>query len=460
MHGTWRSAAVVAVAATLLGAMSSGHEARAGDGGMRDLYLASRDDIGKVMRRLDEVPASKGGVFVGIVGGMAWLNFVERLEPRDALLVDLNPAQVAYGRCVVELVKGAASRDAFVAAFFSRPFKADEAAFLAQRGDLAMLHRNMTKLEDASLRASCERDLAMIADATYDEATKSLVVQRNKNGRYLQRGGPDSGMPQGYNFLYYGRGWLASEASFARTQAALRAARVRFLASDIGAAPVDGLRGPEVVFWGSNLSTWFDAGREAYERYAVRAHEALFARNEAARLSVVSTYRRTMTTRFVPFELLAKGVHLDASAKVKRHAKGKRVLELIPGKARFGTELRASESVVQRASEPIDRAATFDVAVLHLLNNSGLKWWREDRDKEFAALYGEVLKRAREVVILEHDRASGDFDDKQRARMIGLGDLLRPLFPLLAKERLALDLEHAVGEGDTTRNLVLHIAKK
>ncbi len=453
-----RSGASMVMLALLLVALSAPH-ARAGDGRQRDLYLASRDDIQKVLKRLGEMPASRGGTFVGIVGGLAALNFIERLQPADILLVDLNPAQVQYGRCVVELVKLSPSRNAFVAALFSRPFVSDEPAFLAQAGSAALLQAHTRKIQDAALRESCARDLALIAEATYDPATQALRVERNTNGSYLQLRGPDQGMPAGFNYLYYDRGWLASDASYDRTRAALAAARVRFLVSDIGAVPVQDIQGQDIFLWGSNLSTWFREGREAYERFVMRAHDEFFARNRAIRFVFMSTYRRTATTQFVPFIQLAKGDHLDASAKVRKWTAGKRVLELIPGTARFGTELRAKEVVVQPASAPIDAAASFDVAVLHILNNSGLRWWREDRTREFAALYEQVLTRANEVVILEHHRVSQDFSDKERARMIGLGDLLQPLFPILAKRRLSLDLEHAVGDVDSLRNMVLHIKK-
>jgi hypothetical protein len=191
----------------------------------------------------------------------------------------------------------------------------------------------------------------------------------------------------------------------------------------------------------------------------IRAHEELSSRNKAIRFVFASTYRRTAWTDFVPFEQLGAGVHLDASAKVRKHAAGKRVLELIPGKAYFGRELRAEEVTVLNATKPIDPSTSFDLAVLHILNNSGMRWWREDRDSEFRAKYEYVLERAREVVILEHNRASQDFSEKERARMVGLGELLRPLFPVLAKRRLSLGLEPAVGEVDTARNLVLHVKK-
>jgi hypothetical protein len=113
--------------------------AKAADPHPRDLYLASRDEMRLVLRRLDELPASRGGSFVGIVGGLASLNFIARLEPATILLVDLNPAQVAYGRCVVELIKRAPSRAAFVAALFSRPFIAAVAAFPLVGGAMGWL---------------------------------------------------------------------------------------------------------------------------------------------------------------------------------------------------------------------------------------------------------------------------------------------------------------------------------
>ena len=105
------------------------------------------------------------------------------------------------------------------------------------------------------------------------------------------------------------------------------------------------------------------------------------------------------------------------------------------------------------------RHATFDVAVLHLLNNSGLKWWAADRTVEFRALYEAVLERGDEVVILEHNRASQDFSETERARMIGLAELLQPLFEVLRKRRLALSIEPAAGKTDQIRNLVIHIEK-
>lgn len=449
------SAALFALAALALATPP----ARAEERGPRDLYLASRDEIRRVEKILDELPESKGGTLVGIVGGLAVLNFVERLQPSDILLVDLNAAQVEYGRCVVELIKATPTRTGFVSAFFSRPFLPDEAAFLAQPGDPALLRSSTDGIRDRALRESCLADLALIADATYDTATGSLVVLRNSNGKHLQLRGPDKGMPIGHNYLYYDRGWLASDESYERTRASLLSARLRFLASDIGAVPVETIRGRDIVFWGTNLATWVDAGKAAYERFVIRMHEELAARNQAIRFTFCSTYRRTATTRFVPFAKLGDGVHLDASAKVRKHAQGKTVLELIPGRAYFGRELRAKDIVVQNASQPIDPQLTFDLAVLHILNNSGMKWWQKDRATEFRALYEFVLERASEVVILEHDRTSQDFDTKERARMVGLGELLEPLFPVLAKRRLSLDLEPALGEIDDARNLVLHVRK-
>src|SRR5690606_38390575 len=109
--------------------------------------------------------------------------------------------------------------------------------------------------------------------------------------------------------------------------------------------------------------------------------------------------------------------------------------------------------------QPIDPALSFDVAVLHILNNSGMRWWQTDRAAEFRALYELVLSRASQVVILEHNARSPDFDNKERARMLGLDSLLEPLFPLLAKRRLALTLEPAVGHQDQARRLVLHVKR-
>lgn len=444
---------------TVLMVALSAYPSRASDGRQRDLYLASRDEMRLVLKIMDEMPASRGGTFVGIVGGLAVLNFIERLAPADILLVDLNPAQVEYGRCVTELIKLSPSRTEFVSAFFSRPFTSDEPAFLAQPGDEAMLEATMQKIKDRSLRESCTNDLALISGATYDAATQSLLVKRNSNGRYLQLRGPAKGMPISFNYLYFDQGWLESDASYERTRSALESARIRFLASDIGAVPVDTLRGREIFFWGTNLATWFGPGKAAYERFVIRAHEEFASRNKAIRFSFASTYRRVASTNFVPFEQLGAGVHLDASAKVRKHVQGKRVLELIPGKAYFGKELRAKESVVQNASQPIDATATFDVAVLHILNNSGMKWWQKDRTSEFNALYEAVLDRAKEVVILEHNPTSQDFSDKERSRMVGLAELLQPLFPVLAKRRLTLDFEPSSGKVDNARNLVLRIRK-
>lgn len=425
----------------------------------RDLYLASRDEIRLVLKIRDEMPATKGGAFIGIVGGLASLNFIERLQPSTILLVDLNPAQVEYGRCVVELIKQTPTRDAFVSAFFSRPFLADEAAFLSQPGDEAMLQANTDKIKDRGLRESCTRDLSLITKATWDAANKSLLVTHNSNGRFLQLRGPDKGMPIGFNYLYYDKGWLASDESYSQTRSALMSARVRYLASDIGVVPLDDIRGREIFFWGTNLATWSHGGKEAYEKFVIRAHEEFAARNQAIRFVFTSTYRRTAWTNFVPYEQLGTGVHVDAALKVRKYAKGKTVLELIPGKAYFGKELHAKESVVQSATLPIGDAATFEVAVLHILNNSGMKWWRTDRDSEFKSIYETVLDRGKEVIILEHNLNSIDFNEKEKARMVGIGTLLQPLFPLLAKRRLVLDLEPGMGEKDTTRNLVLHIKK-
>lgn len=447
------------IIATLVAA-SSTPPASAKEGRWRNLYLASRDEIGAVLKILDEMPASQGGSFIGIIGGLAALNFIERLQPARILLVDLNPAQVEYGRCVIELIKQSPSRTEFVSAFFSRPFRPDEATFLAQPGDEELLRSSTQRIEEPALRESCAADLSLVARATYDAASGSLLVERNSNGKHLRLRGPDRGMPIGYNYLYFDKGWLESEASYEQTRSALLAARIRFVASDIGAVPVRSIRGRHVYFWGSNLATWFAEGKEAYQRFVIRAHEELASRNRAIRFVFMSTYRRTAWTSFVPFKQLGAGVHLDASAKVKKHARGKRVLELIPGRAYFGRELRAEEIVVQNASKPIDPAASFDLAVLHILNNSGIRWWREDRASEFGALYEEVLGRAKEVVILEHNRDSQDFSERQRARMVGLGELLKPLFPVLAKRRLALDLEFATGEVDSARNLVLRVRKR
>lgn len=428
----------------------------------RDLYLASRDEIRAVLRIIDESPKSPGGSFIGIVGGLAFLNFIEPLVPSQLLLVDLNPAQVEYGRCIVQLIEHSPDRATFVSAFFSRPFRAeaDEAAFLAQPGDEALLDATVQPIADRALRASCREDLALIARATYDPETHALVVARNANGKYLQLRGPERGMPIGYNFLYYGRGWLASNEAYAHTRAILQKARVRFLASDIGAVPLDDVRGRHIFFWGTNLATWYREGADAYQRFVISAHEAFAARNQHIRFVFTSTYRRPAWTELLPFEQRGDGVHLDASAKVRKYTQGKRVLELIPGKAYFGRELRAADVVVQNAAQPIDDALSFDAAVLHILNNSGMRWWQADRDAEFRALYDLVLARASDVVILEHNARSPDFTDKERARMVGLDKLLEPLFPLLAKRRLALTLEPAVGHQDQARNLVLHVQKR
>ena len=449
---------VATVAALLVWLPASSARADDPQPGRRSLYLASRDEIRSVLRVRDGIPPSKGGTFIGIVGGLAALNFIERLQPSEILLVDLSPEQVEYGRCVIELIKQSPDRTAFVSAFFSRPFLPGESEFLAQPGDAAMLRSSVEKIEDSGLRESCATDLALIVKATYEPATRSLRIRRNSNGSRLRLRGPPRGMLIGFNYLYFDQGWLESDQSYLRTRAALRAARIHFLASDIGAVPMKYLRGREIVFWGTNLATWYRQGKEAYERFVIRAHEELASRNEAIRFVFTSTYRQPAWTDFLPFQELHPGVHLDASAKVRKHAEGKRVLELVPGKAYFGRELRARKLVVHNARKPIP-AKGFDVAVLHLLNNSGIRWWRTDRAQEFRALYEKVLKRASEIVVLEHNRRSVDFSEARRARMVGMAELLQPLFGVLATRRLKLAFEPAIGKTDKTRNFVLHVKK-
>jgi hypothetical protein len=402
------------------------------------LYLASREDMFHVRRLLQEIPVHKGGTYIGIIGGLGTLNYLTEISPDRIILVDLNPDQVDYARCFLELIGLARSREEFAECFFSRKYMADEVEFLRQDGDPVVFDRTLEKMRN---REAFGRFFSVIRDAAFDG--DGLRIVGNDYCRCLRLGGPSRGTPRGFNFLYFGQGWLKNNSSFARLRSIVRRARWTFVTCSIDKFAPD-LAGSVFYFHGSNV---LDSSPKPYHLFLSRFQDKLAKLDRDVAFVHFSTYHEVNRTTFKRFRSKGRDVHTDCAAKVAEHTRGKDVLELVPGEHCFGRELRA-ESVEVKSFRRFKFKRRYDAVVSHILYGSRLLWLsRRGFEKALKAL----LASTPELVVVEHNSESLDFKSRHLLRFRDLAGFLNKY------QGTDIQVEFSKGLRDNRRNMIVRV---
>jgi hypothetical protein len=402
------------------------------------IYLASREDMFHVRRLLREIPVHKGGTYIGIIGGLGTLNYLTEISPHRIVLVDLNPDQVDYAKCFLELIGMSGSREEFAESFFSRKYVASEAEFLRQDGDFAVFNRTLRKMRN---REAFNRFFSVIRDAEF--SGDGLRIVGNDFCRCLRLGGPSRGTPPGANFLFFGQGWLKNKSSFARLRSIVRRARLTFVRSSIDKLDPE-LDGSVFYFHGSNV---LDSFPKSYNLFLSRFQHKLARLDRDVTFIHFSTYHAVNRATFKKFSLKGPDVHTDCAAKVAEYTRGKDVLELVPGEHCFGRELQA-ESVEVKPFRRFKFERRYDVTVCHLLYGSHLLGLsRSGFEKALKVL----LTSAPELVIVEHNSESLDFKGRH---LLSFGDLAGFLSKF---QGMDMQAEFSRGRKDNRRNMVVRV---
>jgi hypothetical protein len=394
-----------------------------------------------VNRLLDALPRVENAAYIGIVGGLGTLNFIEALAPRQIFLVDVNREQVEYGRCVLELIRHSPSRQEFVEAFFSRRFRDDEEEFLGQPGDLELFEKTAAALT----RPDAFRKYFQ---AVRDGAGRGgLLIRGNDCCRRLKLYGPGRGTPLGFNYLFFGQGWLRSDESYLNLRRILAGARLELRHASIGRLRPD-LTAACVYFHGSNM---VDSCPGEYRRFIAEMHRRLAPRT--ATFHYFSTYYGLNTTHLRAAAPMGADIHTDCARKVAAHTRGKDVLEVIPGVHCFGREMEARRYEVVHARDLSRIHRDYDVVVSHLLYGSGLLGLKK---KEFEGLLDRMRTLAPELVIVEHNRRSLDFPRGPRFDVGELSCLAGGDY----RVGWEMQVDFSRGNQDDVRNIILDVRRE
>jgi hypothetical protein len=404
------------------------------------VFLASREDMFHVNRLLDALPRAEEAAYIGIVGGLGTFNFIEALAPRQILLIDMNRDQVEYGRCVLELIRHSPSRREFVEAFFSRRFLDDEKEFLRQQGDIELFEKTAAAVNQPDVFRKYFRS---VRDAA---GRDGLMIPGNDLCRRLKLYGPERGTPVGFNYLFFGQGWLRSNESYLNLRRILADARLELRRVSLGRLKPD-LKANTIYFHGTNV---VDSCPREYRSFIAEMHRRQAART--ASFYYFSTYYGLNTTRFRAAEPMGTDIHSDCARKVAAYTRGKEVLEVIPGEHYFGRELEARRFEVVHARDLAGVRRTYEVVVSHLLYGSGLLGLKK---KEFEGLLDRMRTLAPELVIVEHNRMSQDFQGGPRFDVGEVAGLAGRNY------RVGWDMQvdFSRGNRDDVRNIILDVRR-
>jgi hypothetical protein len=273
-----------------------------------------------------------------------------------------------------------------------------------------------------------------------------LSIPGNDCCRWLKLYGPSRGTPLGFNYLFFGQGWLRSDESYLNLRRILAGARFELRQASLGRLQPD-LTAACVYFHGSNV---VDSCPEEYWRFIAEMHR--YPGPRTAAFHYFSTYDGLNTTHFHPATPIGADIHADCARKVASNTRDKDVLEVIPGEHFFGREMEARryEVVHARDLSRIDR--NYDVIVSHLLYGSGLLGLKK---KEFEGLLDRMRALAPELVIVEHNRRSLDFP---QGPQFDVGELA-----LLAaggsRSGLEMQVGFSRGSRDDVRNIILDVRR-
>ena len=225
--------------------------------GPRFVYTAQADP--PLDSRTLELADRSFGTYATVVGGMTGLDALvgERFEAKRIFFYDVNPWMIEFARLVVALVRQSQTRVDFVSHMLRKDLRATGVFPLSAEPPTEEMRRSAEEAARGAPQFSAPLDLTPAERCAYDWLLRSESQVCQQRDLFRDPARPPSidphrilrptAKPHRTNntcSFYYGYGWLASEATFARVKRSLAAATVIFTHYSID-APLSDLVGKE-----------------------------------------------------------------------------------------------------------------------------------------------------------------------------------------------------------------------
>lgn len=424
-----------------------------------ELYLASADRIDRVLMNLSELQNTlplNVDTYATVIGGLSGLNYLLVLKPRHVVFYDINQAAIEYARLMVEMIRLAANHQDFISRIFSRSMReflahsgeidltcANQEVYLSQPVDKSLLSDTLSRLSPAA-RLTFEKYVSLFLPGETLDGVRNCrrllpcwpAAQRVPVGAGAALGHDEFGnLVPNTNTFFYGLGWLASSASFARIKQLLANVDVQYVQFDLLRQDPFGLTDhtDSLILHVSNIDDWFpEEWPNLIAAWEERAFEA------QCRLNIISSHNGVWKINADP--------HKWAYAGLIPHVFGK-VVE-VTHKVPWGfNEIPRTNVTVEQY---LGGEYPADTTILHILVGEGLP------QEEFLQVYHKALERSGRVIVLEHNRESADWAPHPPAHYLNEKELCQLLSDRKHASQTQIAIKRKlVGERDSQRNLMI-----
>ncbi|MCC6933559.1 MAG: glycosyltransferase family 1 protein [Deltaproteobacteria bacterium] len=421
------------------------------------VYLANADRWDLTKKNLETLKSFELediDTYASVIGGFSGLNYLLLVNPQKIVFFDVNTYMIDYAQVIIELIRISSSPEDFISRAFGRSLSAFSAKlnvenqneFLAIPVNNAIVNDTLTKLSESAAE-TFKHTLLHSINGTIPPGPrncKRLLPCWPENERVPVGGGEEKGYDErgqlqpNTNSFFYGLGWLKDLSSFQRIQQLLTSRPIKYTAFDLLDDSFDNIAEPKekVAINISNIDDWFP--------------EATQKRIEEQTQKIVSNCGLwAWITSHNSIKVSQLNPHYHALLAMLPQLRG-HIVE-VTHKTPWGFNEFPRENILYQ--DYLVKPCAADTIILHILIGEGLG----------APIFSQVLAKAYQecanILILEHERNSIDWQGKNTAQLISKDELAQLIFQITACRKEQLRFGYIRGERDAKRNMLFVLAK-
>jgi len=387
-------------------------------------------------------------LFLGI-GNLTSLDIVSNLNPEILFFVDVNASQLKYIELIIKLILKCKNRAEFLSFLFGKKLveiskvlkEADiEKDLLSvedkfwrcvdRRRSVNEMHDELLKYEIIEEDGVCKGILSNFGTNVFGRirVIPTFILNDEKQIKSIRE--PFDEFP-----IYRKNGFLSSESKYKRLQNVLSDKPYVLihgqLSSDLIFIIANEFRYHKIYLWLSNLLSFFRPPSDIY-RLIVRILHLRLEHN----ITILEDQRKPFFKRIYKWKPIS---HWDAFRKVLKYIDGK-CLEIVNVKKWAEEKTTLPNTFRKYYTDFLSDKENYRCIFIHILIGHGMDI------ENYKQIVNEAFRRSRRVIILEHNRKSKDFLNKNT------GITSEELIKFFGKP---ISLEYSMGIKSNNRNIIM-----
>ncbi len=419
-----------------------------------DIFLKTEENI-KLLVKL-KYDQRKLDYFYCVIGGLAGLNYLNVINPKETIFYDINPAAVDYAKLFFNMISISDTREDFLERFFSRKLLGkisikNQYLYLDSPPSADIFEETYIKIdeENEQLFNHIFGDIYKNpSNLNYKYCKKIFPMFPKSLDIPVETNKPDR---ENINTLHYGLGWLSSDDSYNRVKNSLKGAKL--IVKNLFDLEIEH-EDKDIIIYTSNINRFFG---EEWNEFCIRMM------NEKQKISAITVYDgiyflgngNYQLEYFIPnykkpIRYIYRKLHRYDKLRnphnmllmtIRPYLKGK-IVE-ITHRNNWGFYELKRKAVTYK--QFLDHPIKSNTIILHILMSEGVT---KDYFEKLIYILPEYADR---VMIIEHNRNSKDWDSYPlRKKRIPSSQEIEKFIP---KNKSILKL-YSEGITDAVRNVI------